>query len=166
MAYLVRKISHGRFQKICDAANVDNIEADVLSAELRTTDNELSTWVINNDSEIDKAILAMASSSDHLQSMTFIMLDEDSVRARELIINEKLGNCPIEDLANCHRNISNLSYKALGDVLKIIKETPQSRVIRKTEKYISALLNTACVQGRLDPDILSKGVKDKLNVSA
>lgn len=160
MSYLVRKISsYSQYYKISQTENIHDVEADVMSCDLRTTKNCLSTWAITDPTEVDSAILAIASTSDHIEKMTFLILDETNIIANELeVVEETADCCPVSDLASAHVNISNLSYKKIGAVLSVLKDVPDSSVITRTKQQILTLISDAKNSGRLNVLLLKKDV--------
>jgi len=151
MSYFVRKISHSRYYKIVRSENIHDVEADVVSNDLRTTKNCLSTWKINDPNEVDNAILAIASTSDHIEKMAFLLLDESHLIDNELEIeDERDEGCPVADMASAHANIANLSYRKIGTVLGVVKNIPDAEIITRTKPQIFSLINDAKNCGRLD----------------
>ena len=159
MAYLVRKISRSRFHKITHTENIQDIDADIVSNDLRTSKNCLSTWKADTTEDIENAILAIASTSDHLETMSFLLFDEAQLAEKELDFEgERDSSCPVEDLANLHTNIRSLSYKKIGDVLCIVKQLPNTRVILRTKQEISTMITNAKENGRLNVLLLKEDV--------
>ena len=84
MPFLVRKIlkdeSIEHIENIKDADFLHQ-SADVPTTEFRTKHSALSTYIIDNLNELDKAVLAIATTSSKLSSMEFIVLDTEILRA-------------------------------------------------------------------------------------
>ena len=58
MPYLVRKISRAKWDnEDFDYVNNDNAPADAITSCLRTFNNELSTWLIDDLEDLDNAII-------------------------------------------------------------------------------------------------------------
>lgn len=159
MPYLVRKISRSRYDKITHTENIQDVDADVVSNDLRTSKNCLSTWKADTAEDVENAILAIASTSDHLEKMAFLLFDETQLTENKLDFEgERDSSCPVEDLAALHTNIRFLSYKKIGDILCIVKQIPNTRVIFRTRQEIYSLITKAKESGRLNVLLLREDV--------
>ena len=80
MPFLVRKILKDEsIEHIENITNTDYLHqsADVPTTEFRTKHSALSTYMINDLNELDRAVLAIATTSSKLSSMEFIILDTE-----------------------------------------------------------------------------------------
>jgi hypothetical protein len=123
MPYLVRRISRAKWDN--DNFNYlisDNPPSDAITSCLRTFDNELSTWLINDLEELDKAILCLITGSkqENLNALQLIYFEIDDVTSKGLIIENTLGDTVIEEYRSLHYDIKDLNYNALGSVKDIV----------------------------------------------
>ena len=123
MPYLVRRISRAKWDN--DNFNYlinDNPPSDAITSCLRTFDNELSTWLINDLEELDKAILCLITGSkqENLNALQLIYFEIDDVTSKGLIIENTLGDTVIEEYRSSHYDIKNLNYNALGSIKDIV----------------------------------------------
>lgn len=123
MPYLVRRISRAKWDN--DNFNYlinDNPPSDAITSCLRTFDNELSTWLINDLEELDKAILCLITGSkqENLNALQLIYFKIDDVTSKGLTIENSLGDTVIEEFRSSHYDIKNLNYTALGSIKDIV----------------------------------------------
>lgn len=80
MGYLVRKFTRSKWGNPVPA-DYSNLNADAVTSCLRTTRNTLSVWRIENEKELDQAILAIAGTLERLQTFDIVSLDETEILA-------------------------------------------------------------------------------------
>ena len=90
MGVCVRKISKSKWpdeevlDKQTDEAILPLLKADALTSCLRTSQDELSLWTVENtnEEEIEKAILALITNSrlERLDRIQVVYFDEDNVK--------------------------------------------------------------------------------------
>ena len=87
MALIVRKIDYNKWmqRKILDG---EQPSADAVTNCMRTTRNTLSVWYINDSTELEEAVLAIASQFDHLDSADFLIIETLLLQERELLLDE------------------------------------------------------------------------------
>ena len=121
MAYLVRKIARSKWpDKICP---VEELPGDTI-ADIRTSNNELSVWLIDSTDGLDSAALALSASSktDKIEKLQLVWIPLDEIEKKQLnVSDENEGDTIIPDLADMHRDLNNLTYGALGKIASIIQ---------------------------------------------
>ena len=85
MPYLVRKISRAKWDnEDFDYTSNDNAPSDAITSCLRTFNNELSTWLIDDLKDLDKAILCLITGSkqENLNTIQLIYFEVDEINKR------------------------------------------------------------------------------------
>jgi len=162
MSLLVRKIDKAKWLQN-DIVRGEDISADAITNCMKTYRNTLSAWQIDNDAEIDDAVLAIVSSHQHLDTIDIVCISKDRLDQNGINMKSTPGRTPVEDLTNKHIDIANLTYKTLGDVAyHIVKAFCEQNVKRYTRGSLKKLLKEAINSGRLDIANLEPSVSIKL----
>lgn len=164
MAYLVRKIAMGKW---CVSDEILPINADAITQCLKTDDNTLSVWRIEDEKEISQGVLAMAASNDFLSKIDVVLVDEAEFENGSISITATPGKTPCTDLIHTHRDLSSLNINNLAFISEsIAAQIRADKVHRFTVTKIKALLLDAINKGSLNPELLSDSVREKVLKSA
>ena len=159
MAFLVRKISPSKW----DVDVEGPINADAITNCLRTSGNTLSFWKVESEVEIADAVLALAASNDNLDKMDVVVVPESAFTANNISIQSTPGRTACVDLAETHRDLSNLTFHHLGIVADLLAEKIRNgQTTRFTMGKLRTILVAAIDDGRLDFEKLSEGIQKKL----
>lgn len=81
--------------------------------DLKTTSNRLSTWLANNDEDVEDAIVALALSRDKVQKMCYMFLNEDILHNLGIDLDSKKGEAPglDKEILKKHRDLVELDIK-------------------------------------------------------
>jgi hypothetical protein len=147
MSLLVRKISRGKWPDD-NNCSLENIPGDAIS-DLRTFNNTLSFWYVTSEDDLKEAIIALASGSkiDTVEKIDIVWVDIQQLLDKDVKIVSSPGDTAIDDLAETHRDVCNLTYSSLGIVSKIILDSihkgQYKRMGKTTVKdYLIEALNT------------------------
>lgn len=152
MAFLVRKVSRAKWpDEIC---SISELNADLMTADLRTTGNTLSLWRIENEEELQSAVLALAASSktSKIENVSVVWIPEELFSSKGIRIdNANVGDTVIFDLQNTHRDACDLTYKKLGDVAEIIMNEmlKEGHYKKFTKSEIKTALSNAYLDDRI-----------------
>lgn len=152
MAFLVRKVARAKWpEDICD---INDIGADLITSDLRTTGNTLSLWRIESEEELLTAALALSASSktSKIESVSVVWIPEELFINKGIRIDDSnVGDTVIFDLAETHRDICELTYKKLGDIAEIIMNEilKAGHYKRFSKSEIKAALSTAYSNNRI-----------------
>ena len=166
MCLHVRKINKAKWLQL-DIINGEDISADAITNCLKTSNNSLSVWKINSESEIDNAVLAIASGQEHLATIDVVLLNPDYLKQNGIKLKEAPNEAitALKSSKKMHFNIKNLTYKKLGIVAKqIIQNFKEDKVKRYTEGKIKEMLKNAISKKELDVNNLNENVKIKLDL--
>ena len=161
--FYLRKINRGKWpsENTIPQAKLKDIPADTVVTELKTLDNKLSVWKIENDEDLVDAFIALASNSDYLGSIDAIKIDSEKMKNLEF--DSEIGDTPAKKINEKHRNIINLNYINLGSVIEAIIDGFQNEQnIRKTRSEIKDILKKACADGKVKLEDLSQDIQKHL----
>ncbi len=164
---LVRKFSSIKRWEKKDYLGKEDISADAVTRDLQTTNDSLSFWSLEdpgNEEELREVVLALSSSSKHLESFDLVWFPERAVIREKILIRETKGEIPVEDLRGKHRDVVELGLEKLGVLARLVNrailEAKTVRRFRASE--IKLILKRAIDAGRLSPDSISESLKKKI----
>lgn len=162
MPLLVRKINKAKWFQT-DLENTFDVTADAITNCLRTTKNTLSVWKIENEEDLENAILALVANQDHLDTIDIVILEESTLIKYDLSIIATPGDTPIDHLINTHRDIAELTYDKLGNVKDhIVERIRKEKVKRYTVGSLKKILRKAIEDGHLKKSDLKESIQKKL----
>lgn len=162
MSLLVRKIDKSKWLQN-DIVSGEDVSADAVTNCMKTSGNTLSTWCIDNEAQIDDAVLAIVSAHQHLDTIDVVWMSQDQLGEEGIIMQDAPGFTPVVDLVDNHVDIVDLTYKSLGKVAHcIVKCFSDNYVKRYTRGSLKKLLRTAIESGRLKAERIAQSVADKL----
>lgn len=164
MALFIRKIEMQKWnQNKILSGEVPS--ADAITGSLRTINNTLSLWEINDVAELQDAILAIVSQSEKADSIDILIIDPELVRKVELSYERTKGLTPYDDFVNRHLDLTKLDYISLGKVADIIIESiRQKNHKRITRAEIKALIIKAIETNKIRIESLNQKLKDDLKL--
>ncbi len=123
MGFLTRKISRAKWQ---DNGDLDDgeIQADAVTADLKTTGNTLSFWARETveDADLQQAILAVATGLERIDRLDIAWVDSTAIMEAGLAVAETPGRTPVPGLVDSHRDIKRLDLVRLGRVSTLLHE--------------------------------------------
>ena len=102
----------------------DNLDA-VSVSDLRTSDNDLSVWQINDMDELEEVGLTMALTKSSIKDVSVVILDADKISELGLAITEQPGTSNYTEKNNLHKNISVPTFWEIGFLSEYIHEQLQ-----------------------------------------
>jgi len=163
MSYFVRKISKGKWKNDSDKAV---IKADALTSCLRTSGNTLSFWWIDDLAQIDDAKLAIAASNSNLDTFDIAIFTNEEMKAFGAPILETSGTTACTDLAKTHRDLAELNADHLIKVSHaVLMKVQNDSIERVTFSKLKVMMKAAAANERLDLDLLSDAMKEKMGLS-
>ncbi len=150
MPTYIRKISRAKWQKGYEEGSIpSDANADAITGCTRTSDNTLSLWKVDNEGQIDEAILALSTSFQRLDGIDVLLIDDTDIDAT-FVIEQTEGNTPVNDLKDKHYDVKELKHSSLGNIAEIIiKQLNSDKAIKKTRNQVKVIINTAISSGRL-----------------
>jgi hypothetical protein len=166
MIVFVRKLSNRRNVKIIqDSISVENISADVVSDEFKTKKSTLSVWETTDDN-IDLGVLAILLSSEHLDTMDFVILNKNTVENNGLsVVESDAESNPLKQATSIHRDICNLQIQDIPKLATVYKDavSDEANIIRYTTSQIKLKIEQAVEKGWVDSSKVSEDIKKKID---
>ena len=81
-------------------------QADAL-LDLQTKDNRLSVFRVDNDIDIQRVVIALAATRDHVANLDYAIFDDDELIARGIDITRTVGETPDQTANTLHHDIHN-----------------------------------------------------------
>lgn len=161
MPYLLRKIKKSRwYQPSLPWLANNEIPADPL-ADLQTTDNSLSVWMIEDDkANLQQVLAAIAANRDHLANVDYAIIKDELVP--QLIKREQTRGKTVDDSANdsFHLEFKEVSASKLLDLAKAIFDHGEKK--RILSKDVGKLIKKAVQEGKIAEAKLTDSIKKKI----
>lgn len=162
--FLARKITRAKWESD-EGLSKEEISADAVTADLRTSDNALSFWKCEPTSEqsIEDVALAIVANGSRIDKVELVWLTEDKLLDDGQTLENSKGKTPFAELVNQHFDVSRLDYVRLGKVAHCVVDAINANQYRRLrKKRVAELLATAIVQGRIDPNSLHEKIREEL----
>ncbi|MBR3888670.1 MAG: hypothetical protein IKJ32_06185 [Clostridia bacterium] len=164
MANYIRVINRAYWpseDEISKGINIDEIGANTITQELKTKDNTLSLWAVENPEDV---VLAMISNASRIDDMYTLKIEDDILYAKKLNVVNDHANSRIKELNEFHYNIRDLNYKKLADVagaiIEALREETNLEVF--TKKDIIMILKKAIIEKRVAIQDLHKKIREEI----
>ena len=173
MEYLLRKIAIAKWQPSgLLIGSVDELQADVFSACLKTQGNTLSVWLTENTDWESESVLdilaALFSTADGPSRTDVVFIKKDTISESGINILESKGaSSAIDEINDRHLNLAGLNFSTMKDVasviLKILSEdSSKSFIKRYNEKQVLAIVKRRVELKKINIDTLCSRWKGKL----
>ena len=159
-----REITRAKWCKGAGLLN-DEIPADAVTVDLRTSNNKLSFWRCGTYEKVllDDLALAMASAADRVDRMDFVWMQQDELEDKSVKFVGTKGLTPVEALVDKHVDALSLDFVRLGQIARSVDNALQSdRYRRFTKKEIAGVLMHAVQAGRVQLDELREKVQEEV----
>lgn len=162
MSLIVRKIERAKWMQN-DILSGADVSADAITNCMKTKNNSLSVWEVSREDQVDDVVLALASQSEHIETMDVVVLDRTTLISSGLELQETDSPTPIRELPQRHRDIVQLTYLSLGVLARIIVDGIRNNTVQRyTRVKIKNLIDNAIADGRLNREALKENVKSHL----
>lgn len=164
MPYLARKITRTKWE-FRDKLGADEIPADAVTSDLRTTGNTLSFWKLENPSEdeIRMTALALATGAERIDRMDLAWVEEESFHDDGLSLDPNDGRTPVVSLRKNHLDVIRLDLNRLCKVAVSVSQAISSgQHQRFTKKELVKIIVEAVDKGLLSPNDLAPNVKEEI----
>ena len=159
---LARKIQIPKWERRSGLGK-NEIPADV-TADLRTGDNNLSLWkYLPDETGLDDVFLALAAGQQELDKMDVAWVSDQDLEKDGIRLQGSPGTTPVIDLRDRHVDAIQLDVTRLGKIAhQVAAAIDNQHFHRKTRAEIVELLGQAVRAGRVDPVVLGKNVRAKV----
>lgn len=164
MSYLVRKFNRAKWAQT--NPETGDIAADAITSCLKTSNNELSFWRIDNkiEDEINAIIVAMTAGGDRVDTIDVAIIDEEELKKYCKIV-DSTGNTPVEDMKDKHCDLVELTHSKLGSIANLIYDEIKSNSYKRiTTKPLKALLYIALNANKFQPEELQPTMRADLRI--
>lgn len=162
MPLLIRKIDKAKWLQN-DIVGGAEVSADAITNCVKTTKNTLSTWRIDDEAQLNDAVLAIVSVHDHLDTIDIVCMNQQLLVDEGINFQDTLGKTLISDMANKHVDVVDLTYKSLGIVANCITKCfAENSVKRYTRSDLKKLFQDAIQSGRLSVEKIAPSIAEKL----
>lgn len=158
----IRRVTKSKWQNQLDKLS-NIISADAITSCLKTKDNEMSVWSVDN---IEDAILALASTNTSIAIVDIVELDAKRLNQLKFKVHQKNAKTPAEQLNNKHYDIVGLNYTTLGVIAnEIASETTKNSeyIKRYSAAAVKKILKDAITDGKIKMDALDENLRKKLS---
>ena len=164
MSYFVRKITRAKWS--LPSGVVDNpfdVPADVIAIDLKTSANTLSVWEIEDEVNLDDAVLAIASGGNKLDTIDIVWIEKIELEKKGVEFIASPGRTPIEYLVKTHLDLTGLNYFKIGLIAEsITTKIASSKIKRYTTGELKKLFNAAIDKGLVEKSLLDEGIRKGL----
>ena len=144
MAFILRKLDRKASFYLPDWLDEDDAQADALSS-LRTKDNRLSVWRIDDDrGNLRRVVAALAAGRDFLDKLDYAVIDRQALDSLGIRVIKADGSSP-DDGANqrWHHDLNRLS----GRRLVALAVRMRSGLARESKISVRALITESIHSG-------------------
>lgn len=118
-------------------------------------------WKIENDQDLIDAFVALGSNCESIGTIDAVKIDAGCID--DLKLDTETGDTPTIGINEKHRNITELNYLTLGEVIdSIILGIRTGGYVRKTKGEMKRLLVDAYRTNRLIMDQLAPNMKNSI----
>jgi len=162
---LGRKVTGTQWARKADLGH-DEVAADTVTKELRTTHDTLSFWCAADDTEPWKsAALAMGAAAERLDSLDIAWIDREALVGDGVQVVDSLGETPVADLRDKHADACRLDAFRLArvatHVARAVRSEPQ-QLRRVTRTELIAMVSEAVRADRVRLEDLNENVRKEV----
>jgi hypothetical protein len=162
-AVFTRKFNRAKWDPAPDL-DAGEIAADAVTADLRTTGNELSFWDFpaSSEAELKETVLALATAQDRLDKLDVAWIEQAAVLTEGLTVQPTLHHAmtPVESLKERHVDVTRLDMERLGRIAKLIQGAVAANQCRRfLKKEVLAVIVAAVQAGRVASAALKDDVR-------
>lgn len=148
--------------------NVDTLNADVITSELRTSSNNLSTWIVDesldNDDGISDVVIALTTGTNiaHIETIDLLFIDTNDVNIFKFDNTEE-GDTSVEKLKDKHYNICNINYKQLGEISKyFMQQVMKKKFIKLSKGEVKNIIKNALENNIVTIENFAPSIHDEI----
>lgn len=160
MAYFLRVVRQSRWHKYPEINWLPNgdLQADALR-DLPTSDNALSVYRIENETDRKRVIVALAANREALANLDYAIFEDNPLASIGITINQQEGQTPDVGVNKLHYDITNLTVGRLVQLAQVVSLGEHVRIPRKE---IKTGLRQAVRAGTVDRDKLKPQLLKKI----
>lgn len=165
--YYIRKLSNNpNLEKVKNAEDIGELDADILKQELGTTDNSLSFWKCDTLEKMEDTIKAILLSTTGIKTSQFFILSDDIIDKYGFKMDDtQPGITGYKGFEQLHINMTELTYSKIGKVLQMLNEVfknPQNTLKLDRDK-VKAYIIEVKQAGLLNEEVLKDGLRKEID---
>lgn len=164
MPYLLRNIRKAKWYKNPNVAWLPDgeLQADAL-VDLKTDNNELSVWYIEDDKlNLEQVISALTANRAFVSSIDYALIDLQDLSGLNLKIEKTEGDSPDKEAnATWHRDVTMLTVPLIVGLARTIQT--EAEIERIAWKKVVKWIANGVSSGRINRKELKAGVLVKVN---
>ena len=90
----------------------DDIQSDAL-LDLRTEDNKLSVYKVENEADTERVIIALAATRENLSNLDYAVFEDSTLASTDITISQQNGETPDAEVNKLHYDLTNLTVRKL-----------------------------------------------------
>ena len=148
-----------------DGLSEDEIPADAVTINLKSSSNRVSFWGMESDSDdnINDVVLVLAAGRDTIQKVEIAWIECEDLQTSGVMIEQSEGKTDVADMVDRHYDLCQLDYTRLGEVAQLVSSSLQDeRYKRVPEARVEQLLVSAVEQDRVALTDLREAVQERL----
>lgn len=145
MTFLARKVARAKWEA-SGGIEPQEIPADAVTTDLRTTGNKLSFWKCGTaaEEELRRVVLALASAAERIDTVDIVWVAKAALEATGVALEVSDGRTPVADMVKNHMDVLRLDLVRLGKVAQqVANAVRQEQHLRLTRKEVVRILTDA-----------------------
>lgn len=136
--------------------------------DLKTQQETLSTWLANNEEEINIGLVALALGRDKVDKISYVFIDESELASLEIQVSDKeLGKAKglDQELLKKHRDLIDMDYSHLGMLAEYMHGLTLNASRCKTiaKDKLTKLLERYKKENKIRVQDMNEKLRDNLN---
>ena len=165
MAVLVKKVTRAKWGLSRGALAKNEISADAVAADMRTTNENLSFWRCRSDAnlDVDDAVRALAFAGDRFDLIDIAWVQEEKLRSAGLDLHISPGRTVISSLRHAHVDIIRLDIHPLVKLAQLISSAHENGATRRVSRAgVQDLARKAFADGLVEVEECSDKIREFL----
>lgn len=164
LPFIARSISNAKWETK-EGFDEDEIQADAVTADLKTQSNSISFWKYDTtlDGDLDSIALAICAGRERIDKIDLVWVSQESVKGAGIQIEETDGATPVSSLTDKHVDITRLDLNRLAELAKLMAQAFGNKQRKRIQvPAVKKLLIQAVQTGALSLDNLNDSLKEKV----
>jgi hypothetical protein len=149
VSIVVRKIRKARWNIHPDISWLDpnDVQADTL-LDLKTENNQLSVYFLDDAAALDQLAAALASTCDNIANFDYVLFSQEILSEIGINVAKATGDTPDDTINSWHRHLSEISATKLVQLAK--EARARGTIDRLSHKTVHKLVARGMVTNQLD----------------
>lgn len=168
VVYLVRKIDRKKWEPN-PGLQQNEISADAVTANLKTTENKLSLWKceVAEPKELEQIALALGAAGERIDKIDIVWVAKEILDKDGIKLVESSGTTPVVELQSRHMDAVLLDLSRIGKVAHCVANA--IRIGKQHHRFshyqVKKLVRTAVQQGLVMVSDLHQGIQKDIQSS-